>query len=232
MPDWLRGEFLFVLLFIILPGLQKLFSWLAGRRGKAIAKERMRRRRDGTESPLAADESAGVAEAEPAEGNIWSELLEVVGAEEPVEKSFVVEPEEEPETLVPIPVIVPTATPAPAAPALATGFDELETRLGSASEVDDLTVALPDLPGLQRKHTADHLPGLSVFDQHTSDDGLSVFEPLSERTEASPGREPRTRRQGALFSSTDWRRAMVLSEILAPPVSMREPGGRAPGLES
>jgi hypothetical protein len=67
---------------------------------------------------------------------------------------------------------------------------------------------------------------LSTFDLHERVESL-VEAPGSAPEEAAPASAAGGR---AALLALGWRRAVVMSELLSPPESLRSPEGRAPGL--
>lgn len=218
MPPFLKNfdEIILVVLFVVLPLLQRIFAHLKQRRSEAAARERARRTEAGLDYPRAGEP----AENEARGAELWRELLS--RDEDELE-------EEEEEPAAPPPRLpAPAPRPAPAPQPVATLAGPLATfkpeSLGGFSPVpsEDQLEAAGAAPRAQLAAMAE----LQTFDLHER------IESLGEAPGSAPEEATSTSLAGgrAVLFALGWRRAIVMSELLLPPVSLRAPEGRAPGL--
>jgi hypothetical protein len=215
-------ELILVILFVVLPLLQRVFAHLKQRRSETTARERARRTRDGLDLPPASTTD----EPESSGADRWRELLSRVEEDEEHEEVQVepAAPPPRPPAPPPRPAVARPAPPQPAA-TLAGPLATFEPEaLGGLS-------AVPSEEQLEAAAAAPRAPlaamaELEAFDLHEAVEslaevpGLTAVEATS--TSVAGGR--------AVLFALGWRRAVVVSELLLPPVSLRPPEGRAPGL--
>ena len=213
-------DLILVVVFVLLPVLQRVFASLQKRRAAVSQSERARR---DLETPPEPEPLSAPPEGPERGRDLWRELLEQVeeppAAEAPPPAPAPAEPRR--------PVPVPTERPvkrARAAPTISGPLAEFEVEalggLAPAPSEDELegAAAAPRAP----------LASLQTLDVH------EAVEPLAELPGLVPG-DARGRAEAALaprpaVAGVDWRRAIVLSEVLRHPVALRAPGSLAPGL--
>jgi hypothetical protein len=239
-------DLLVIVLFIVVPLAQRVFQSLQKKRAEAEAKERMRQRRDGpspasmstTDEPRprggllerlealvgeAEAETGGQPRPEPAPAPELAPELEDETFWGDLAPEFAPEPEPEPRRVAPV----------------------AETRQPVAQISDFASTSLAGLGAMAPAPREDDVEagrldyGVLTTIEGLDDDGdpLQPLVDLPEIGAASAPREPsapgpRGRRARIVDSrgGQDWRRAIVLSEVLGPPVSQRAAGGFAPGL--
>ena len=213
MPTWTKhlDDILIVAVFVVVPVLQRVFAHLAKQRSAAAQSERARR-------ALETPPDAEPAESEARGRERWRELLSRPMEPEPaMEEEVQPEPEPEPE------LETAAAAPAPSPPAKrarpATLIPFEPSALGGMSPApseDELEGAI----GAGRSP----LVALETLDVHEAVEPLATLPGLVAGQATPSGSAP------ALAGATAWRRAVVLSEILQPPVALRRAGDLAPGL--
>jgi hypothetical protein len=207
-------ELIFLLIFVGLPILQRVFQALGKKRGEALARGRERRRAEGPQE--ASRPGRGRPTSAESEGtDLWRELLRGMAEGE-------AEAEERPVERAPAPRVArPAPSPAtPAEPALAGSFQKLEAGLAAAPTEDEL-----ERPGSLRREP---LATLVDFDVHAADEALVELRGLGSDDHKPSQAPPRPTRRRA-DARRSWGRAIVLSEVLRPPLALRGPVGLVPG---
>jgi hypothetical protein len=248
------GQAVAVFIFLVLPLLQSAYQKLQKKRAEAEAKERMRRRREGTlpnaeqepatkrgllarledlvneadgdrlgDARTQAEDERRAAEVE----RPWDELPEFRGTtDRSVDDEDDADDEPRPRTVAP-------AQPAAARAAVTQISDYEATGRGGLAAMGPVPTE-DEVEAGRLEATA--LVELEGFD------GIDAMEPLVdlpglgssmaiEAAAETGARRRAPRRAGGLASGGGWRRAVVLSEVLGPPVAMRKGGGYAPGLD-
>jgi len=228
MGDWLDrvDELLLILLFVVIPILQRIGSSVAQRRRESVAKERARRRRDGMHAPMALeDEDTGEPEVAPP--SKLTQLLETFGDREEQEQELVEE------FITDEPEFDALAGPAPIEQHATVASAPLEG-LQPLASVGLALQGLPSEAGLGSLSDPASLSSLSDIDFLEAGEALSDFQysNLDELRQPPDLAAPAGASPGTVRGPVDWRRAVIHAEILASPVCLRGPGGGAPGLDS
>ncbi|MEM7310147.1 MAG: hypothetical protein AAF682_25955 [Planctomycetota bacterium] len=220
-------EILMLAVVIVVPVAQRVLAYLAEKRREAEAHARARRREEAglpADAPLDEGPEAGAGDdAEERGRDLWRELLDGLdGGVEP-------EPEPEPPTAPSKPRPEPSQAPVEV---VATRAEPAEPRVaGDLAGFESV-----DLAGLEgaleagARVPSEPLSGaLSDFDSHRASEPLAQLAPVgSESAESDSAPAARVSPGGFGASAASWRRAFVLSELLAPPVALREPDVHAP----
>jgi hypothetical protein len=242
-------DLLVIGLFIVVPLALRVFQSLQKKRAEAEARERMRQRRAGLEPA-----STSAADEPPARGGLLERLEALVGeaqAETTPEPRPAPGPAPGPASgpelvaetfwgdLAPefAPAPAPEPTPRRVAPAT-------EARQPVAQISDFASTSLAGLGAMAPGPREDDVEagridyGVLTTLSGLDDDG-DPLQPLVDLPElgapsasraSAPGPRARRARAVGFRGEQNWRRAIVLSEVLGPPVSLRDPGGFAPGL--
>ena len=226
-----HGEVLFIIVFILLPVIRSVFESLAKGKDKGQARERMRERRESRRT--APEESEA-----PSGEDLWRELLEGP-SETPEPVAFDPLMDEvadvgavELDAPPPVPVVVPSA--APERPKALSDFESVElSGLSDPSEEGYRPLADGTLEGRLEQGAEAPLGDLASFSEHHAADPLSQLGGLTSLapTPDDATEAPRPRRRVGPAPAGDrrgWARAMVLAEVLGPPVALRGPGSLAP----
>lgn len=215
------GLLVWVVIFFVLPMAGKVIAWVTEKLSSAGAEKRGARpaprpQRVETRS----EEREATPEFEERGIEAWHELS--AGDEDPV-ATAPLPPSPSPP---PVPQVAPIAPSAPAAV-----IDREDLPSATRANRDPLTPAMAALPrhlvSMQQDSLGEGAEALSTLERHRTPRNMRGRTSRRDRAEPAPGPQFLSRGGGA-----DWRRAIVLNEVLGAPVALRRPDGAGgpPGL--